>query len=451
MIPKTTDQTPQPDLQRTRLAEFLEREELIEGLCGPERAAGLVQTAELFLRRFRASHSDSLQADIPLSRRGLEEVLEPFFQQFTEAKLLSLLAVTLAVPWSHAYPVSRVLLIPPANVVVAGLESLSLALLAGCRKIIFRLPRNYQSVFRNFYQCLSEVAPELSRRVFLVRWSKSSPWPDGLHQVERVVAYGADESLDAIQKSLPRLGMIGHGHQMGVALVYGGAGEAPQRAAQAVAGSMILHEQRGCLSPRLVLIRAKSSQQTQDFARRLFEALKSLEEQREADFVATTLAERGAVAQRRNHLILAQCRGGAGSDGTSGLFFQRGFHGTVEWHWAAHDLTPDSPLLKRIREGLDQAQGRMIPVVGIWDEREGADFLGKLDLIMGNRRISVLGCDSGALSLATSWLREGRLSAGRTVPLVCPIERMQSPPIGFPLDGRPSLFDFLTWSMILTE
>jgi hypothetical protein len=95
---------------------------------------------------------------------------------------------------------------------------------------------------------------------------------------EHVWAYGSDETLASLQQTLPR-GVVLHAHGSGfaVAVVESTAFPgAPERAAlmDALAMDIVLFEQRGCLSPRVLLVAGGSAE---PFARALAESLKALE------------------------------------------------------------------------------------------------------------------------------------------------------------------------------
>lgn len=70
---------------------------------------------------------------------------------------------------------------------------------------------------------------------------------------DAVLAFGSDEALEAIAGTLPGdVAFHGHGHGMGIAMI--GAGAANADAAAGLALDLVLFDQQGCLSPRLVLV-----------------------------------------------------------------------------------------------------------------------------------------------------------------------------------------------------
>lgn len=89
---------------------------------------------------------------------------------------------------------------------------------------------------------------------------------------DHVYAYGSDETLAALRASLPT-GVVFHGHGsgFGVAVIEAGRGDA-----EALARDVAAFDQRGCLSPRLALVRG-SAAEVRDFAAALAGALAALE------------------------------------------------------------------------------------------------------------------------------------------------------------------------------
>jgi hypothetical protein len=81
-----------------------------------------------------------------------------------------------------------------------------------------------------------------------------------------VMVFGSDETIQAVRQSLPpTVGVRGFGHGMGVAVV--GADANVMNAATGLAADMVLFEQQGCLSPRMVLVDASCDLEA--FKRRL--------------------------------------------------------------------------------------------------------------------------------------------------------------------------------------
>jgi len=93
-------------------------------------------------------------------------------------------------------------------------------------------------------------------------------------------AYGSDQTLHEVAKALPS-GVTLHGHGSGIGLaVLEGEPDAPEltRIVRGLAEDTVLFDQRGCLSPRAVLVRG-SAEFSRRFAERLAGELGRLEQQ----------------------------------------------------------------------------------------------------------------------------------------------------------------------------
>jgi hypothetical protein len=95
-----------------------------------------------------------------------------------------------------------------------------------------------------------------------------APAPD-----DHVWAYGRDESLEAVRNEMPT-GVLFHGYAsgFGIAAVASDCGEATADIAAAIVSDVVPFDQRGCLSPRIVLARG-SKVWARDLCQELVRAL----------------------------------------------------------------------------------------------------------------------------------------------------------------------------------
>ncbi len=143
-----------------------------------------------------------------------------------------------------------------ATVAVAPLRAVALPWLAGASSVAVRGSRRQRAlvaaIARSFGRDEITCAEELPR------------------EVDRVIAYGSDETLAAIASSLaPGVAFEGRGHGFGLSYAHSPSPEA----ARAVALDVALHDQRGCLSPQTVFVRGDAAA----FARPLHDALAEVE------------------------------------------------------------------------------------------------------------------------------------------------------------------------------
>jgi hypothetical protein len=169
-----------------------------------------------------------------LSPEGVEFALQRSLEiDATPAEIATLCREVASAPRAH------VLL--SANVFVAALRAIALALAASPR-VSVRCSRR------------ESVMAELLHR--------SYPGFDLVDELEpmpgdHVWAYGSDETIAILRRTLPH-GVVMHGHGAGIGLsvVAVENDEALDRAATAIAEDVVLFDQRGCSSPRLVLAEA---------------------------------------------------------------------------------------------------------------------------------------------------------------------------------------------------
>lgn len=192
-----------------------------------------------------------------LSAEGVVHALEHCLERCpAPAELERLVADTPRAPRAH---VSL-----PANVFTAPLRAIALALAASPR-VFVRASRREPVMTRLLseassgqFECVDELRPEPG---------------------EPVWAYGSDQTLGRIEGKLPA-GVLLHGHGFGFGLGLldeVGLATATQGAEQ-LARDVIAFDQRGCLSPRVVLVKAPLPA-VHAFADELAAALSSLQAQ----------------------------------------------------------------------------------------------------------------------------------------------------------------------------
>ncbi len=128
-----------------------------------------------------------------------------------------------------------------SNVFVAPLRALVMARAASQRVTVRPSPRD-----PTLTHALVEAAADASITIIGERDVALSPVPE-------IHVYGRDETVAAV-RARARVGVVvrGHGPGMGIAIVTRGADVA--EAAGAIARDVVSFDQRGCLSPRIVLV-----------------------------------------------------------------------------------------------------------------------------------------------------------------------------------------------------
>lgn len=225
---------------------------------------------------------EELPALTGLSREGVGYALEHSLEvNATSAEVLELCQSVPSVERAH------VLL--SANVFVAGLRAVALGL-AASPKVFVRSSRREPLVVR--------LLEEASKGAFRVV-DELVPLPG-----DHLWAYGSDETLRSLRAELPA-GVVLHPHGSGFGVaVYevGAARLSPQAAAESLARDIGVFDQRGCLSPRLLVVQGDVASAS-DLARRLARELSAFEARIPRGNLSE--AEAGDVAVYRDTLAYA--------------------------------------------------------------------------------------------------------------------------------------------------
>jgi hypothetical protein len=227
-----------------------------------------------------------------LTAEGVELGFESLERDATDAELRTLVAASAQV--------ERVHVILSANVFVAPLRALALARAAADRVTIRPSPR--EPVFT---RALVEAARDEAIAIVDER-DVARVQADELH------VYGRDDSIAAVRARAPLGANVrGHGAGMGVAVVT--SHKESWRSAAALAADVVPFDQRGCLSPRLVVIEG-DTRRAHTFAEALDEQLDAwgirvprgeLSAQERSDVIRwrETLAFAGRVWSGEHHTV----------------------------------------------------------------------------------------------------------------------------------------------------
>lgn len=194
-------------------------------------ATALMRVVEALKGARRAALAEAIRADFPMSDDALAWCVDTTLARYTPEALEALVRTR----WEGR----RVRVILAATVPLAPLRALALPLLHGAVSVSARASRRQPAVTRVVAETL--LAEGLPVRVAHVE----------RHEGEAVViAYGRDETLATIRDALPPdVVFEGYGHGFGVVLLGEGAGDVSEELATDIAA----YDQRGCLSPQVVL------------------------------------------------------------------------------------------------------------------------------------------------------------------------------------------------------
>lgn len=232
-----------------------------------------------------------------------------------------------------------------------------------------------------------------------------------LRAADAVVAYGRDESVATIRAQVPAERIfVGHGHKLSVAAI-GGECRLDEAALSAAVDAAI-YDGRGCLSPAYVLVDDNPRGRARELASLLSQELDRLR----------TELPRGSVSAAE-HVSLRELRGR----------WSLREHATV---WLTDDESDWAVMLDAVGGHPPPGLLRHVPVIAI----DGLDGLASWCKPLAPHLSSLGHSGWGAKSIE---LPEIVLGAGGS--RVCPLGRMQLPPIDWRHDGMSPLRPLLRW------
>ncbi len=279
--------------------------------------------------------------------------------------------------------------------------------------VVVRPSRSEPGLAALFARSLSELSPRLGRSVAVCWWPREAdaPWRQIANRSGEVVAYGGEEAVRQIRARLPgTVDLLAYGPKMGVAVLLPDAD--PAEAATRLARDVCAYEQRGCVSPRIVLTPPDLRRAA---ARRLDEAIGARVRRHGA--APLPPAEAGALRQMR-----ARAEFGPGEE------TPRLVGDPDELRWTV--LTGGVPELR------SEALPRVVRVYGVEGMSQIRRLLGRHE-----GRVQALGY------AGRRGLRELAAAAARTgVSRLCPLGTAAWPPADWRHDGRHQLLPLLRWT-----
>jgi hypothetical protein len=241
-----------------------------------------------------------------------------------------------------------------------------------------------------------------------------------LNEADCVTATGSDETLAAIRKHVPvKARFLGYGQRVSFGYVTREAlsGFNPAKIAALAATDVVAWNQLGCLSPHVIYVENGGALTPEQFAE--------------------TLARE--LAQREKH----EPRGELPAESAAVIASKRAFyeiraaHSPATRHWASENSTAWTVIFEADPLFQLSCLNRFIYVKRVTSLVEA---LQSADSIRG--KVSTVGLattEDKATEIATALSRWG-------VTRVCPMGRMQEPPLLWRHDGRPALGDLVTWT-----
>jgi hypothetical protein len=275
---------------------------------------------------------------------------------------------------------------------------------------------------RLFAHSLYEAEPKLGACLEIAEWRGGQTALEEaiFAEADCVTATGDDETLAAIRHRVPpKVRFLGYGQRVSFGYVASGAlsGFNASKIVPRAATDVVAWNQLGCLSPHVIYVEHGGAVAAEQFAEMLADELAKREETEPRGEVAKETA--AAIASRR-------------------AFYQvRAAHSPDTRHWQSWNSTAWTVVYEADARFQLSCLNRFIYVKGVADLKAALE---NADQIRG--KVSTVG-------LAAPEDQAGEFArqlAQWGVTRVCPLGRMQDPPLTWRHDGRPALGDLVTWT-----
>ncbi len=372
------------------------------------------------------------------SRHTLERGIDYFFSQLTEENLETLLGQELGhIKRLDAFSASKEERIGDRTSMVTGPDmlvhiaagnlpnptwmSMILGLLTRSAQFV-KCARGSSYLPRLFAHSLYEADAKLGACLELAEW------PGGERELESalfaeadcVTATGSDEALADIRSRLPlRVRFLGYGHRVSFGYV---SREVMSdwtlpKTIQQAADDVIAWNQLGCLSPHVIYVEHGGALEPALFASKLAEELAARE-----------------AAEPRGPLDVPS----AAAIQTRRAFYEvRAAHLPDTQLWCSENSTAWTVIFENDTNFQLSCLNRFIYVKQLMDQEELLRMLEPL-----RHQISTVGLAATDVTAQKLALRFAQWGVTR----ICPLGKMQKPPLTWRHDGRPPLSDLVTWT-----
>src|SRR5258708_78154 len=194
----------------------------------------------------RAETVQALQVSTGLTLRQIEMALTNCFEELTTSQIMKVVDFG-AWHQSRSHSVFHIL---PANAFTAWVHGAVITLALGHQ--CYLKPSMREPVFaRAWKKSLNEINPDISSRVEMRSWDEKTS-----KDIDAVVAYGSDETLQEIRKRLPsNVRFAGYGHKLSLGIIFKEVWRnSSEDIVQLVRRDAEPFELQGCLSPQILFV-----------------------------------------------------------------------------------------------------------------------------------------------------------------------------------------------------
>jgi hypothetical protein len=421
------------------------RAQFLAGRSTRSLAALLAGVAERWLHAefpLRKLALDTGPQALGFSRETLARGLDVFFRRLTTENLNALLAQEFGHAERLDAPVAEnpgqqtsgcamvvgpefLVHIAAGNIPNPALMSLILGLLTRSAQFM-KCASGTSLLPRLFAHALREADSKLASCLEIAEWRGGNVALEKslFAEADCVTATGSDETLASVRARLPlKTRFVGYGHRVSFAYVAGGAlGRFSARELTArAADDVVAWDQLGCLSPHVIYVEESAGLGADQFAEMLADELAQRERTQPRGRVPTEIA--ATILSRRE------------------IYAVRAAHSADTRIWQSPDSTAWTVVYEADARFQASCGHRWVYVKPV---KNVAGLLVAADAVRD--QVSTVG-------LASPEERAERIVAELArwgVTRVCPLGKMQDPPLTWRHDGRPALGDLVRWTDVET-
>ncbi len=273
-----------------------------------------------------------------------------------------------------------------------------------------------------FAHSIYSLDPKVGSCIELAEWPRNNDDLNQclLEQADLVTATGKDETIQAIKSTLQdRVRCIGYGHRISFGYVAKESlkGKALKDACQAMANDVVAWNQQGCLSPHLFYIEEGGDISPKQVARLFADELQALEKTFPRGPIS--VEESRAIRTRR---MVYEMRSAELPDTQ---VFQS--DGSTSWTVVYDGDVRFQP----------SCLNRFVYIKGVEDLATALRATEEY-----REKVSTVGIASSGNRLEAQAMQLAQWGVSR----ICPLGRMQDPPLSWHHDGHPALADLISWS-----
>ncbi len=324
------------------------------------------------------------------------------------------------------------------NIPVPALQSMVTGLLLRSAQFV-KCASGRTLMPRLFAHSLAATEPRMGSCLELACWPRGSVGLDAalFEEASCLTATGSDEMLMDVRARLPlRTRFVGHGHRVSLAYVSNEvlSTYSVRRVARELAADVTAWNQLGCLSPHVAYVQEDGAVSPEGLALAVAEELARREQDEPRGPIPPEDA--AAIAARRDIYRLRASVAGTAAERPRFETAFRDLPGGVAL-WGSEEGTAWTVVLDRDPRFEHSCLNRFLYVKPV---RQLDEMLRVLEPVRGQvSTVAVAAVDHRATDIA-------RELAAWGVPRVCPVGRMQEPPLAWRHDGRPALADLVEWT-----